>query len=239
MRLNDNAQIKISNHVIEIKHSSDFSYLDKRGILLDKILKEFKLMKYKIDNGGIYVTNESNTITIVISDNRFAISMEIMGETQKFKDNVLKFLSIVWDYYDPSNITFRIGYRIREYSPSKEKFNKLLENYKKNFINVNNHVEDLFENISSDIAIGLSFKDEGNDVFLQTGPMKKEQAKSNFSNNINWDALSQQGIYKDIDYSSSPNKIINLAEMNEIIDSFIVKVSKKSLEVEKIISEKK
>jgi hypothetical protein len=210
-------KIELKEQILEIRFKPKIIFFDIKGRIAEDILKHMNLNHWRIGENRIDAFAEDKSEIAFVSFNNLGYVIRNAPTANYFKDKIVKFIKKISDIYLNDNNEIyvdRIGVRYRSCIGFDGDFDKLLNNYMTNYLQISDRMRNTLQADIIDIGGNLNFKDKYGNFNTASGPMWKDQILQFFSDVFNDEkSIPEVGLYTDVDYWNMPQKPISIEDI--------------------------
>lgn len=183
----------ITNYIFEVKTRPNPLFLDKRGGITEKVIRETFDHWVISDNTINFLSSKYPKLTAFFSFNNLGLSMQCSSKEDFLKVSD-EFIKSTWEFVSNDSI-IRLGVRSQILTEANS-FSELYNLYKEKLLKMNETNLKIFGSELVDLGLALDFSDGKDSFKIMAGPMEKNQSK-----NIFGEAAFEVGKFLDLDYS--------------------------------------
>lgn len=216
---NENKQISVSEHILEIRYKPNPKILDYRGTWAELISKELSLSEWLILENRIDIFDKPKKETFFVGFRNSGYICFNSPTSNYFPDKATKFVKYLFslEVFGNPIIVERLGVRSKFITPHQPGFDDLRERYASRYLVLTDKAREAIGAKLADIGGPLNFADKLGNFNTFSGPMVQDQMKEFIQQQPEYPEV---GLYYDIDYWQKPNKELDVSEVLRLIKSF-------------------
>ena len=235
----EKSQFLPNDQTLQIDYKPNSEVLDYRGKWTKILSDRLKLSEWAITENKIDLYDNPKTEHAYVAFNKCGLTRRDQINLNSFPNRAREFVEAVFslEAFGSSVHIKRVAVKSRFHTPYKKSFEDLVKRVKDRYFDLTN---DAYSNIGeganlTDIGASLVFKDEHGQFNTHCGAMKREQAKQHFFQYKEKEQLPEVGLYYDVDYFDSPDRLMTVGEVITKLESFAQEAWSKHQRIRKLI----